>query len=181
VVTDPAFSGRRALLIDLPGFGYSDKPDSFGYGTAEQARVVVEVLDSLQLTRCSLFGHSMGGSIAIEAAELLGHRVQALLVSEPNLYAGGGMYSRAIAAQPEAGFIARGFADLLAAKRLPGRVCKTAPPGPYGEASSLVDGVSPSWFARFQQLSCRKALIYGELSLPAQEADDVVAAVFRCW
>jgi hypothetical protein len=36
--------------------------------------------------------------------------------------------------------------------------------------------VSPSWFARFQQLSCRKALIYGELSLPAQEADDVVAA-----
>jgi hypothetical protein len=44
-------------------------------------------------------------------------------------------------------------------------------------ASSLVDGVSPSWFARFQQLSCRKALIYGELSLPAQEADDVAAGI----
>jgi pimeloyl-ACP methyl ester carboxylesterase len=28
VATDPAFSGQRALLIDLPGFGYSDKPGS---------------------------------------------------------------------------------------------------------------------------------------------------------
>ncbi len=94
----------------------------------------MELLDSLQLTRCSLFGHSMGGSIAIEAAELLGRRVQALLVSEPNLYAGGGMYSRAIAAQPEAGFVARGFADLLAAETSPGPgVCKTAHPGRYGE------------------------------------------------
>ena len=178
VVTDPAFSGQRALLIDLPGFGYSDKPGSFGYGTAEQARVVVELLDSLQLTRCSLFGHSMGGSIAIEAAELLGRRVQALLVSEPNLYAGGGMYSRAIAAQPEAGFVARGFADLLAAETSPWAGClqNSAPWAVWRGASSLVDGLSPSWFARFQQLSCRKALIYGELSLPAQEADDVVAA-----
>lgn len=178
VVTDPAFPGQRVLLIDLPGFGYSDKPDSFGYGTSEQARVVVELLDSLQLTRCSLFGHSMGGSIAIEAAELLGHRVQALLVSEPNLYAGGGMYSRAIAAQPEAGFIAQGFADLLAAETSPWAGClqNSAPRAVWRGARSLVDGVSPSWFARFQQLSCRKALIYGELSLPAQEADDVAAA-----
>lgn len=177
VATDPAFSGRRALLIDLPGFGYSDKPGSFGYGIAEQARVVVEWLDSLQLTRCSLFGHSMGGSIAIEAAELLGRRVQALLVSEPNLYAGGGMYSRAIVAQPEAEFVARGFADLLAAETSPWSGClqNSAPWAVWRGASSLVDGASPSWFARFQQLSCRKALIYGELSLPAQEADDVVA------
>ncbi len=32
----------------------------------------------------------MGGSIAIEAAGLLGERVTTLLVSEPNLFAGGG-------------------------------------------------------------------------------------------
>jgi hypothetical protein len=76
----------------------------------------------------------MGGSIAIEAAELLGRRVQALLVSEPNLYAGGGMYSRAIAAQPEAGFVARGFADLLAAETSPWAGClQNSAPGQYGE------------------------------------------------
>ncbi len=178
VVTEPAFLGLRAVLLDLPGFGYSDKPEAFGYGTGEQARVVVELLDRLQLTHCSLFGHSMGGSIAIEAAELLGHRVEALLVSEPNFYAGGGMYSRAIVAQAETGFVAQGFADLLAAETSPWAGClqNSSPRAVWRGARSLVDGVSPSWFARFQQLSCRKALIYGELSLPAQEADDAVAA-----
>jgi hypothetical protein len=75
----------------------------------------------------------------------------------------------------EAEFVARGFADLLAAETSPWAGCKTAPPGQYGEGQQPGDGTSPSWFARFQQLSCRKALIYGELSLPAQEADDVVA------
>lgn len=178
VVTDPAFLGRRALLIDLPGYGYSDKPETFGYGTGEQARVVVELLDNLQLARCYLFGHSMGGSIAIETADLLGDRVLALLVAEPNLYAGGGMYSRAIAEQTEAQFVAHGFSSILAEDTTPWAGClqNSAPWAVWRGASSLVAGVTPSWFTRFQQLSCRKALIYGALSLPAQEADDAVAA-----
>ena len=52
----------------------------------------------------------MGGSIAIEAAGLLGERVTTLLVSEPNLFAGGGEYSRRIAAQSETAFVADGYA-----------------------------------------------------------------------
>ena len=81
VAADPALAGRRMILVDLPGFGYSDKPESFGYRIGDQAGVVVELLDRLGLERCYLYGHSMGGSVAIEAAERLAGRVRALLVA----------------------------------------------------------------------------------------------------
>ncbi len=42
-----------------------------------------------------------------------------LLVSEPNLFAGGGEYSRRIAAQSESAFVADGYARLLAEERSP--------------------------------------------------------------
>ncbi|WP_139169123.1 alpha/beta fold hydrolase, partial [Klebsiella pneumoniae] len=101
IASDPALRERRKILIDLPGFGYSDKPRVFSYNIHEQALVLEQFLSHLRLQRFALFGHSMGGSIAIEAAGLLGERVTTLLVSEPNLFAGGGEYSRRIAAQSE--------------------------------------------------------------------------------
>lgn len=101
VASDPALNGRRKILIDLPGFGYSDKPHGFSYNIHKQAQAVEQVLNHLRLQRFALYGHSMGGSIAIEAAGLLAERVTTLLVSEPNLFAGGGEYSRRIAAQAE--------------------------------------------------------------------------------
>lgn len=90
VVRDPQFGGRRAILIDLPGSGYSDKPEHYSYKTTEQARIVAELIDHLQLDAFWLYGHSMGGSIAIETAGLLAPRVKGLMVSEPNFHAGGG-------------------------------------------------------------------------------------------
>ena len=178
VAADPALAGRRTSLVDLPGYGYSDKPPSFGYRIGDQAGVIVELLDCLGLTRCYLYGHSMGGSVAIEAAERLAERVLGLLVAEPNLYPGGGMYSRRIAEQTEERFIARGYAEMLSAETSPWAGClqNSAPWAVWRGASSLVKGANPSWFTRFIHLSCPKALIYGEHSLPAQEATDTVAA-----
>lgn len=34
IVADPAFAGRRAILIDLPGYGYSERPASFSSGAS---------------------------------------------------------------------------------------------------------------------------------------------------
>ncbi len=116
IASDPALRERRKILIDLPGFGYSDKPRVFSYNIHEQALVLEQFLSHLRLQRFALFGHSMGGSIAIEAAGLLGERVTTLLVSEPNLFAGGGEYSRRIAAQSETAFVADGYASCAARK-----------------------------------------------------------------
>lgn len=178
IAADEALHKRPALLIDLPGSGYSDKPTAFSYTVRDQAHVVAEFLMHLQIDDLYLYGHSMGGSIAIEATEILGPRVRLLAVSEPNFYPGGGMFSREIAAQTEAEFTSTGYAQLLAAETTPWRGClqNTASWALWRAAKSLVDGASPSWMVRFLSLKNAKALIYGAHSLPAREADEVTAA-----
>lgn len=106
------------ILIDLPGSGYSDKPRHYSYHTTDQARVVAELIDHLELDAFWLYGHSMGGSIAIETAAMLGTRVKGLMVSEPNFHAGGGMFSRSIAAQTEQQFLEQGYDAMLSAGNL---------------------------------------------------------------
>ncbi|WP_347112983.1 alpha/beta hydrolase [Leclercia sp. S52] len=134
IVCDPMFGSRRAILIDLPGSGYSDKPETFSYQTSAQAQVVIELLNHLAITSFWLYGHSMGGSIAIEAAELAGSRLLGLMVSEPNFHAGGGAFSRGIAARTEDDFVRSGYQAMLEAEtspleRMPAKQC---PPGRYG-------------------------------------------------
>lgn len=176
VVSDPAFGGRRAILIDLPGSGYSERPASFSYRTSEQAKVIVELLEHLQIDACWLYGHSMGGSIAIEVSALIPQRINALAVSEPNFHAGGGAFSRVIAAEEEAEFVTCGYATLLGQEKTPwaGSLQSNASWAVWRGAKSLVDGIEPSWMALFSRFSRPKTLIFGELSLPDNDAQQVL-------
>jgi Predicted hydrolases or acyltransferases (alpha/beta hydrolase superfamily) len=178
VVADACFVGRRALLIDLPGSGFSDKPVDYSYSTSEQARVVAELLTFLKINRCYLYGHSMGGSIAIEVAGQLGSRVLALAVSEPNFYSGGGQFSRGIAAQAESTFIQEGYGQLVAAEKTAwaGSLQSTAPWALWRAASSLVAGVTPNWMSRYKALSCPRTLIFGADSLPDPDLNEIERA-----
>lgn len=178
VVVDEQFGGRAAILIDLPGSGYSERPQAFSYRTSDQARVVVELLDSLNVQHFYLYGHSMGGSIAIEAAALMGDRLLALTVSEPNFSSGGGMFSRKIAAQPEETFVREGYAALLAAEDSPwaGSLQSNAPWAVWRGAKSLVEGITPSWLTLFQGLRCPRTLIVGGLSAPDTDVETIRAS-----
>src|SRR5437660_9698700 len=40
VAADPALAGHRSLLIDLLGFGFSDRPDGFGYRLGDHVSVL---------------------------------------------------------------------------------------------------------------------------------------------
>jgi pimeloyl-ACP methyl ester carboxylesterase len=65
--------------LDLPGFGYSDKPP--GYGTARRtAGFVQRFLATLQLERVTLVGHSMGGTVALWLAAEHPARVERLVL-----------------------------------------------------------------------------------------------------
>lgn len=57
-----AADGKRALAIDLRGFGWSDAPAS-GYEKENLATDVLAVLDALGLDRVDLVGHDWGGWI----------------------------------------------------------------------------------------------------------------------
>ncbi len=57
-----AAEGKRALAIDLRGFGWSDAPPE-GYEKENLATDVLAVLDALELRQVDLVGHDWGGWI----------------------------------------------------------------------------------------------------------------------
>jgi pimeloyl-ACP methyl ester carboxylesterase len=44
VAADPALAGRRRLLLDLLGAGFSDRPDDFAYSVAAHAQTVAGLI-----------------------------------------------------------------------------------------------------------------------------------------
>jgi pimeloyl-ACP methyl ester carboxylesterase len=62
---DTIAANRRVVLLDLPGYGFSAKPD-IAYRLADQADVVEAVARSLALERVALITHDMGDSVGGE-------------------------------------------------------------------------------------------------------------------
>ncbi|MBM7787656.1 alpha/beta fold hydrolase [Tenggerimyces flavus] len=107
--------GRRSVLVDLIGSGWSESSSAFGATIEEHADVVAAVLAELGLRDVVLVGHSLGGSVGIALASRRPDLVSRLVVAEPNLDPGIGQVSAHIAKQDEAFFVERGFSALLAA------------------------------------------------------------------
>jgi len=79
-----AAKGVRALAMDLPGHGLSDKPVGSEHYTADaMADVVLQTLDALELDRFALVAHSLGAVIARRVAERAPDRVSALILLAP--------------------------------------------------------------------------------------------------
>lgn len=76
--------GMRAVAIDLPGHGLSEKPgDTRLYALDAQTECVLAAMDALGIPRAVLVGHSMGGPICARAAVLAPDRVIALALLAP--------------------------------------------------------------------------------------------------
>lgn len=171
VARSAALAGRRIVLLDLPGYGFSDKPSSHGYGIDAHAAVVQALVRDLGVEAIDLFGHSMGGAVAITAAAAPHARVRRLVLSEPNLDVGGGVFSRAMAAQSEADYVRRGHAaDVRAAlsesPAWAGSAAVAAPWALHRDAVALVEGGRPSWRELLLGLAMPRTVIFGARSLP---------------
>lgn len=59
---------RRVILLDLKGFGRSEKPEDGAYTADDQAALVARFIQDRGLTGLTLIGHSFGGTVAIRAA-----------------------------------------------------------------------------------------------------------------
>lgn len=57
-------AGHRVVVLDLLGFGRSDRPSGRGLAIADHARRMVEFLDALGIDRACIVGHDIGGGIA---------------------------------------------------------------------------------------------------------------------
>ncbi|MEM5433209.1 alpha/beta hydrolase [Cupriavidus oxalaticus] len=58
----------RTLIVDLPGYGLSDKPQVEGPRTSFYARTFRDMLDALNIRRAHLLGMATGGSVALKMA-----------------------------------------------------------------------------------------------------------------
>lgn len=81
-----AESGRRAIAVDLPGFGESERAVRPRYFDVEEpfyGRFVAALLDALGIGRVHLAGHSFGGAVAYTAAIWAPERVRSLALVAP--------------------------------------------------------------------------------------------------
>ena len=169
-------AGTSSLLVDLPGFGYSPAPATWTSTTEQQADVIVQVLELLQVSAVPLMGHSMGGSIAILVAHLRPDLVSHLVVAEPLLRPEQSTLGKTVAKRSEEMFVARGFSMLqLATRRQASRGEQSAvafqealqraiPAIMHRSAVSLLQRRSPSLQKILENMPLPRTLLIGEYS-----------------
>ncbi|TLN10039.1 alpha/beta hydrolase [bacterium] len=184
VAADAQLTGRNSILIDLLGSGFSDRPQDFSYSIEDHAKCVLDLLLGLNFSAYDLYGHSMGGAIAIVAATLQPSLFRHLIVSEPNLDTRDATFSGAVIkrSKTEANYLSRGHAwQVRAATRAgnsiwAGSLAISAPYAIYREAQSLVQGSDPTWREQLLSLPMPRTFIVGERSLPYPDAQTMAAA-----
>lgn len=170
-----ALTGHRRILIDLLGSGFSDKPEDFSYSIQDHANYLFDLINYLNFKKFILFGHSIGGAVALSLAKLCENQLEAIILGEANLDAGGGATSNAIASYSYEDFVSHGFNTVVEDNRQNGNelwaasfsVC--APRAVYVISKSAVQGQTPSWREIFYDLTCPKSFIIGEHSLPEED------------
>jgi len=175
IAAHPALRGRRAIIVDLFGHGFSDRPESFTGTLEAHAETVAALLDDCGVKDAILIGHSMGGSIAIVLAAARPELSSRVVVAEPNLRAGGGLYSSAMAAHREQEFVSHGFRTLLAEldPEYAARVRTADPAILHRSAVSLVGESTAGMAELFFGLRQPRALILGARSRPYEDERDV--------
>ena len=70
----------RVVALDLPGFGYSDKPEDFDYTLEGYSRFLVEFMNIMDIDTATLAGNSMGGGVVLTTALLFPERIDKLIL-----------------------------------------------------------------------------------------------------
>ena len=78
IVPPLAADGFRAVAFDFPGLGFAERPERFDYSWGGLARWMGDALDALEIERCHLVVHDIGGPIGCEWAVRNPERVLSL-------------------------------------------------------------------------------------------------------
>lgn len=78
-------AGFRCIAMDLPPFGFSQRPVTAEYTDAAQADRILGLLDALGIRQVTLVGHSFGARPTVEAALRDPARIQALVLIDAAL------------------------------------------------------------------------------------------------
>jgi pimeloyl-ACP methyl ester carboxylesterase len=68
------------VSLDLPGFGRSEKCDSFHYSFTSYAQLIISCMDYFGINKAILCGHSMGGQVVLNIARIAPEKVARLVL-----------------------------------------------------------------------------------------------------
>jgi pimeloyl-ACP methyl ester carboxylesterase len=188
----PALRGRRSLLVDFLGHGYSDKPIDFPYRLEDHARAIVALIDGTELRECGLVGHSMGGGVAILVAAARPTVVSLLVMAEGNV--GPDDDADSFGGLSEDEFVGHGFDDLVAGQAKEARVQPRGlraahlgmtrllePRAIYREYVSMGHETTPPLRSALGGLTMPRWYLAGELSDPEPELEQELASLGVGW
>lgn len=179
IVNMEVLSKHRKILVDLLGSGNSDKPENFSYALKDHVKYLKKFIESLDLKDIVLYGHSMGGSIAITIATQCSDKIKCLIISEANLDSGGGYFGKKIASFNETDYIQKGHTEIIKENRInsnnnwANELENSLSLAIIRESKSLVEGEKPSWRDQLYNLEIEKTFIFGENSLPDPDLEEL--------
>ncbi|MET7365803.1 alpha/beta hydrolase [Streptomyces sp. NPDC005566] len=184
ISADPALTGRRSLLVDLPGHGISDRPQDFGYTLEDHADALAAALDGAGVRGADLIGHSMGGAVAIVLAHRRPELVRRLVLTEANLdpYPPVTAGSSGIAGQSEEEFVhGGGFARVLArvGPAWAATMRLADPLALHRTATGLARGTDPTMRRMLMESPAERVFLQGALSGELPGRQELMAAGVR--
>lgn len=180
VAAQSVFNDTRCIIVDLLGAGYSDKPTEFDYRVSSHVQYLKSFIEDLNLNDFNVFGHSLGGPIAIELTTLCQDKVRHLILTEPNLDASvKGSSSFEIASFEERDFIEFGCEKILSNSRNSGgtmwgaTLSNWSPYAVHRLSVNAVQGGEVSWRKLLYDLKIPKTVIFGRKSLPDDDYESL--------
>jgi pimeloyl-ACP methyl ester carboxylesterase len=172
------FQNYRLLLIDLLGFGRSDKPEQFDYAMSSQAEVCIRLFDFLGIQETVLVGHSMGGVIGQLIAERF--PVSEFINCEGNLILADCKTSAEISRKGLPEFETAGFDELkggAAGTPFYEGYCQTTAYAMYHSARQLVESCqNGNLLDRFVKLPLPKLYVYGQRTQGKRKSEQSLIA-----
>ena len=179
-VTAPLAEYGTVIAYDRPAFGLTERPMEWEgespYSPQSQVELVIGLMDALGIEKAILVGNSAGGTISMMAALQYPERVQALILVDPAVYAGGGApsWTRPILNTPQMNRIgplisrqlqARGPEFIELAWHDPSKITPEIMDG-YQKPLQAESWDKALWFLTVSSRESRLAERVGELTLP---------------
>ncbi|MBF9133424.1 alpha/beta hydrolase [Plantactinospora sp. S1510] len=184
-ITHPDLTGSHSLLIDLLGFGISDRPTDATYTLGMHADVVARALRLVTVTGADVIGHSMGGAVAVALAARHPDLVRRLVLVDPPLdpveqlpttkrpgSSGIGVY------RSEEEFLDHGWDETLefVGPQWAATMRQAGPHALYRSARSLLHDTVPTTRQHLEALPIPRTLLYPAADGPRSDDDRLTAA-----
>ncbi|MFI7704771.1 alpha/beta fold hydrolase [Nonomuraea sp. NPDC049480] len=181
VAAHPLLPRHRSLLIDLLGFGISDRPQDFPYTIDAHADTLAEALRKAGVAGASVIAHSMGGAVSVVLAHRHPELVAALVLVDADLDPAPPLSERpgssGIAGYTEEEFVAHGWKEVR--DRVGPHWWSTMRladlRGLHRTAVSLAQGTQPAIRELLKALPIPRAFLHPEGDAP-EAAGDLSAA-----